>query len=43
MNDLENDGKKWTCPMDSVEEIMNLAKGKYIDDIEIPKSDVEID
>lgn len=31
------------CPMDSVEEIVNLAKGKYIDEVEIPKSDIEKD
>lgn len=29
------------CSMDEVEDIVAMAKGKYVDDIEVPASDVE--
>jgi hypothetical protein len=31
------------CPLDQVEDLLNMARGKYVDELDIPASDVEED
>ena len=31
------------CPLDQVEDLLNMARGKYVNELDIPASDVEED